>query len=139
MTTIRVNIHSADGITSEIVGRGQGRITAERTPRTGTQGGMCYGGGEMLCLAAGACFYNNLRRLANDGGIVLRTVEVEVIAETSDASPATREVTLKPIIESDASPAALRGLIDQALEESYVTDMLLHAVSVRLDSRRGAV
>jgi uncharacterized OsmC-like protein len=99
---------------------------------------MGYGGGEMLCLAAGACFYNNLRRLANDSGVVLRTVEVEVIAETSDAPPATREVTLKPRIESDASPAALRGLIDQALEESYVNDMLLHAVSVRLDSRTGA-
>ena len=137
MTTVRVNIHSADGITTEIVGRGKGKITAERHPRIGTQGGMGYGGGEILCMAAGACFYNNLRRLANDSGMVLRTIEVEVIAETSDSPPTTREVTLKPKIETDASENALRGLIDRALQESYVVDMLTHRVSVKLDSLGG--
>ena len=137
MTTVRVNIHSAEGITTEIVGRGQGRITAERNPRIGTPNGMGYGGGEILCMAAGTCFYNNLRRLANDSGIVLKTVEVEVIAETSDASPTTREVTLKPKIESDASETVLRGLTDQALQQSYVAGMLTHSVSVKLGSLSG--
>jgi uncharacterized OsmC-like protein len=138
MTTVKVNIHSADGITTEIVGRGQGRMTAERTPRIGTHNGMGYGGGEILCMAAATCFYNNLRRLANDSGIVLKTLQVEVVAETSDASPMTREVILKPTIESDASESALRGLIDRALQESYVADMLTHSVSVKLASLNGA-
>jgi uncharacterized OsmC-like protein len=134
MTTVRVNIHSADGITTEIVGRGKGRITAERNPRIGTPGGMGYGGGEILTFAAGVCFYNNLRRLANDRGIVLKTIEVEVIAETSDDPPATREITIKPKIESDAGKSEIQDVMTQALEESYVADMLTHSVSVKLDS-----
>jgi uncharacterized OsmC-like protein len=132
MTTVKVNIHSSNGISTEIVGRGKGTITAERNPRIGTQGGMGYGGGEILCMAAGTCFYNNLRRLANDKGIVLKTVEVEVVAETSDSPPETREVTLKPTIDTDANESTLHELINQALQESYVADMLSHNVSVKL-------
>ena len=132
MTTVKVNIHSSDGITTEIVGRGKGKITAERNPRIGTQGGRGYGGGEILCMAAGTCLYNNIQRLANDKGIVLKTIEVEVVAETSDTPPETRDVTIKPIIETDADESTLQELINQALQESYVADMLRHNVSVRL-------
>lgn len=138
MTTIKVNIHSSDGITTEIVGRGKGKLNAERNPRIDPQGGMGYGGGEILCMAAGACFYNNLRRLTNDSGVVFRTIEVEVIAETSDSQPTTREVTIKPKIETDASDDQVRELINQALQWSYVADMLTHKVSVKLDSQGDA-
>ena len=85
MTTVRVNIHSSDGIRTEIVGRGAGKLFAERNPRIGTRGGMGYGG-----------------------------------------------------IETDASDNKVRELITQALQESYVADMLTHRVSVKLDSQ-GAV
>lgn len=132
MTTVKLNIHSANGIKTEIVGRGQGIITAERNPRIGTPGGRGYGGGEILCMAAGTCFYNNVQRLANDKGIVLKTIEVEVVAETSDDPPEIREVTIKPAIKTDADESTLQGLINQALQESYVADMLRNNVSVKL-------
>lgn len=132
MTTVKVNIHSSNGISTEIVGKGKGAIIAERNPRIGTQGGMGYGGGEILSMAAGTCFYNNLRRLANDRGIVLKTIEVEVVAETNDSPPETREVTLKPTIESDADENTIHALIEQALQESYVAGMLRNPVSVKL-------
>lgn len=132
MTTVKVNIHSSNGISTEIVGRGKGTITAERNPRIGTKGGMGYGGGEILCMAAGTCFYNNLRRLANDKGIVLKTIEVQVVAETSDSPPEIREVTIKPTIETDADENTVQELINQALQESYVADMLRNPVSVKL-------
>lgn len=132
MTTVKVNIHSSNGISTEIVGRSKGTITAERNPRFGTPGGMGYGGGEILSMAAGTCFYNNLRRLANDKGIVLKTIEVEVVAETSDSPPEIREVTLKPTIETDADESTIHELVAQALQESYVADMLRNPVSVKL-------
>lgn len=132
VTTITVNIHSSDGITTEIGGRGKGKLVAERAPRIGTQGGMGYGGGEILSFAAGVCFYNNVRRLANDRGIFLKTIEVEVIAETSGDPPMTREITIKPKIETDASKSEIQDVIAQALEESYVADMLTHSVDVSL-------
>jgi uncharacterized OsmC-like protein len=132
MTTVKVNIHSSNGISTEIVGRGKGTITAERNPRIGTQGGRGYGGGEILCMAAGTCFYNNVKRLANDKHIVLKTIEIEVVAETSDSPPETREVTLKPTIESDADESTIHALIEQAFQESYVAGMLRNPVSVKL-------
>ena len=93
---------------------------------------MGYGGAEILCMAAGTCFYNNLRRLANDKGIVLKSIDVEVVAETSDTPPETREVTLKPTIETDAGESTILVLIDQALQVSYVAGMLRNPVSVIL-------
>ena len=59
MPQIVVNLHTKDGITTEIEGAGAGKLTAERTPHLGLPGGMGFGGGEALCLAVGACFYNN--------------------------------------------------------------------------------
>jgi uncharacterized OsmC-like protein len=132
MTRVTVNIHSSEGIKTEIEGRGKGNLIVERTPRIGTQGGMGYGGGEILCLAAGACFYNNLQRLANERSVALKTVVVEVMAEWDDPSPVAREFVIKPIIETDASENELQDLINGALQESSVANTITHSVPISL-------
>lgn len=50
MSQVIVKLHSQHEIDSEITGFGKGRLITERIPKIGTQGGMGFGGGEMLCL-----------------------------------------------------------------------------------------
>ena len=98
---------------------------------------MGFGGGEILTFAAGVCFYNNIRRVANDRNLSLASVEVEAIAETSGDPTETREVILKPKIESDASEQEIQEVVNQALDMSYVADMLRHSVNVELAKSDG--
>jgi len=72
------------------------------------------------------------RKHLNDKGIVLKTMEAEVVAETSDSPPETREVTIKPTIETDTDESTIQGLIDQAFHESLVANMLRNPVSIKL-------
>ena len=60
MPDIILKIHSMDGITTEIEGTGAVKLTVECKPRFGVPGGMGFGGGQALCLAVGAGFFNNL-------------------------------------------------------------------------------
>lgn len=132
MTKVLVNIHSSEGITTEIKGLGQGSLFVERSPRVGTPGGMGFGGGEMLCFAAGTCFYNNLRWIANDRGIILTKIALEVTAEWDDPSPVAREIRILPWIEAEASASEIQELIQLALEESSVANTLRHGTAVRV-------
>ena len=132
MTKVLVNIHSSEGITTEIKGVSQGRLLVERRPRVGTPGGMDFGGGEILCFAAGTCLYNYLRRIANDRGIILTKIAIEVTAEWDDPSPVAREIRILPRIEAEASPSEIQELINRALEESSVANTLQRGVPVRI-------
>jgi uncharacterized OsmC-like protein len=132
MTTITVSIHPSEGITTQVNDGGKGTLVAERSPRFGVEGGMGYGGGEILAFAAGVCFFNNVRRLANETGLSLRGIEVDVTAETSGDPPITREITITPTIDGELNESQIHALLKQALGDSYVADMLAHNVDINL-------
>jgi uncharacterized OsmC-like protein len=134
MTQVKVRIHSAEGIETEIEGLGKGRLTAERQPKIGTRGGLGFGGGEILCFAAGTCFYNNLRREANNRNIELDVIEIEVYAEWDDSSPVAHGIAIKPHVESKASDEEIEQLIQRALEVSSVANTVSHGVPVQLSN-----
>ena len=132
MSRIIVNIHSNDGIKTEIEGHNQGRLTVERTPPTGPTSGMGYGGGEILCFAAATCLYNNIQRLARDRAITLHTIEIEVIGVWEDMNPSAQEISLRPTVTAEINPDELKALICDAFGDSSVANTLSHGVPVML-------
>ena len=94
---------------------------------------MGYGGGEALCLAAGACFYNNLHREAASHEVDLNLVEVEVTAVWDGEAPGAQELEIRPRIEAQASQEVIEAMIQQALAISFVANTLTLSVRVRLD------
>jgi len=135
MSQVNVRIHSQQGIDTEIVGLGKGKLTADRNPKVGTPGGMGFGGGEILCLAVGTCYYNNLRREANHRNIELVLIEIEVTADWDDPSPIASEIRIKPKIESQASQDEIESLLEYAIQVSSVANTISHTVPVRLDRK----
>jgi uncharacterized OsmC-like protein len=135
MTFVNVRIHSTEGIETEIEGLGTGKLTAERQPKIGVRGGMGFGGGEILCFAAGTCFYNNLRREANNRNIELDVIAIEISAEWDDASPVAHEIVIKPYVESKVDHEEIEALIRYALEISSVANTISHGVPVRLSNK----
>lgn len=132
MTQVKVTIHSAEGIDTEIEGLGKGKLTIERNPKIGVHGGMGFGGGEILCFAAGTCFYNNLRREAKNRNIELDAIGVEISAEWDDSSPVAHGITINPHVEARVSNEEITQLIQCALEISSVANTVSHGVPVQL-------
>lgn len=132
MARITVNIRAGDGIESSIEGIGAGRIIAEKSPRSGSPTGMGFGGGEMLCLAVGACFFNNLQREAASQGIRLESVEVEVSAEWDGSSPVAKRLQLLPHVTAQSSRREIDTLIRRAFEISSVANTIIHGAPVEL-------
>ena len=75
----------------------------------GKAGGMGLGfnGGQLLALAIGGCFCNDLRYVAHDMGIVLETIEVDVELQL-DGSPliATGRETFVKATSADRMPTS---------------------------------
>jgi uncharacterized OsmC-like protein len=132
MSQVIVKIHSQLGIETEIVGLGKGRLIAERMPKVGVQGGMGFGGGEILCFAVGTCYYNNLRREANNRNIELDLVEIVVTAEWDDSSPIAHEILIKPHVESRAGREEVESLMECAIQVSSVANTVSYGAPVRL-------
>jgi organic hydroperoxide reductase OsmC/OhrA len=95
---------------------------------------MGFGGGEALCLTAGACFYNNLHREAAGRGVALEVVAVDVMAVWDDDAPGAQELVIRPRIEAQASQEVIEALIQQALAVSFVANTLKLGAGVRLDN-----
>jgi organic hydroperoxide reductase OsmC/OhrA len=132
MSQIVVNIYSKNGITTDLTGVGAGKLIAERLPRIGVPGGMGFGGGEALCLAAGACFFNNLRREAISRGVELGIVDVEVTAVYNGDAPGAQALVIRPSIEAQVSRDIIEEMVHQALEISFVANTLSLGVPVQL-------
>jgi uncharacterized OsmC-like protein len=130
MTNVIVRINSQQGIELETEGLGKGKLTAERTPRI--RRAMGFGGGEILCFAVGACFYNNLRSEAHHRNIELDNIEVEVSAEWEDDSLVAHGFGIRPHVESKATDEEIQALFKAALEVSSVANTVLHGAPVRI-------
>lgn len=79
MTRMSASVRSRRDVPA--VGWAGGRtVTIDRSPQGGGMG-LGFNGGELLLLALGACFTNDLHREARKRGIALDLADVEVSAE----------------------------------------------------------
>jgi uncharacterized OsmC-like protein len=86
---------------------GQRALTIDRTEQAGGMG-LGYSGGELLCLAIGACYTNNTFREAAKRGIAVKNVTVEVTADWGDGTRA-HSVSYSAAMEAEASEAEIHN------------------------------
>ena len=132
MSKVTVNINSYRGISSRIDGEKAGRLYVDRSPCLNPNTGMGFDGVEMLCVALGACFFNSLLRKAKEKKIVIKSVEVEIVAEMDEHPSGAQQFVLSPKIESRVDDSVLKELLDIALQDSLVASTLENNVSVCL-------
>jgi len=104
----------------------------------GKAGGMGLGfnGGQLLGLAIGGCFCNDLQYVAHDMGILLASIQVAV-SVTFEGTPmlvkkATMQVAAVPVDKN----ADIDAVIARAKEISSVSNSLRRGVPVQIISER---
>ena len=101
-------------------------------------GGSSVNGGELLCLALATCYCNDLYREAARGGIVLHSVEVEVVAEFGGRGEPARRIVYTTRVTSDAPAARIDALIRETDAVAEVHNTLRAGTAVELRTQQTA-
>jgi organic hydroperoxide reductase OsmC/OhrA len=135
MTTMTVQLRSIPD-TKAALGWAEGHTIVVDRP-DGKAGGMGLGfnGGQLLGLAIGGCFCNDLQYVAHDMGILLASVQVSV-SVTFEGTPmlvkeARMQVAATPVDEN----ADIGAVIARAKDISSVSNSLRRGVPVQIVSQ----
>jgi organic hydroperoxide reductase OsmC/OhrA len=118
--------------TQAAVGWAEGHTIVVDRP-DGKAGGMGLGfnGGQLLGLAIGGCFCNDLQYVAHDMGISLASIEVDV-AVTLEGNPLlATQAEMRVAVKALDETADLDGVIRRAREVSTVSNSLKRGVPVQ--------
>ena len=130
MTTMTVKLRGLPETEASVGWAGAHSVTVDRPAGKAGGQGLGFNGGQLLGLAIGGCFCNDLYYVAYEMGLRLKSVAVDVTV-TFDGLPllatgATMEVAVEPV-DADADVAAL---IRRAKETSTVSNSIARGVPV---------
>ena len=137
MTTMTVQLRSIADTEAAVGWAGAHAIVVDRPE--GKAGGkdLGFNGGQLLGLAIGGCFCNDLQYVAYDMGIRLASVQVDVtVTFEGDPLVATRALMRVNVMAVDKD-ADVAGLIRRARETSTVSNSIARGISVETVSREG--
>lgn len=102
--------------------------------RTEAGGGLGIGfsGGDLLLLAIGGCYCNDVFREAAKLGIVVRSVAVEVGADWDGDPVRAQNVTLSARVEAEASEVRIRELMEHTDRVAEIPNTLRLGAAVQL-------
>jgi len=132
MPSMTVQLRGIPDTEAAIGWAGNHSIVVDRPEGKAGGQGLGFNGGQLLALAIGGCFCNDLRYVAHDMGIALTSLAVEVSVDFEGspllATAARMQVTLKAA-DRNADTAAL---IRRAREVSTVSNTLARGLPVSL-------
>lgn len=111
--------------------QGHRTLTVDRPEQAGGMG-LGFSGGELLLLAIGGCYCNDLFREAARLGIVITSVQVDVQADWGGDPVRAQEVTYSTRIEAEASEAEILALIEQTDRVAEIPNSLRLGTPVTL-------
>jgi len=107
-TTVHVRtVHEAP---TAVGWAGQRTLTIDRPEQAGGMG-LGYSGGELLFLAIGACYCNDIFREAAKRAMVVRSVAVDVEGDWGGDPVRAQNVSFSVKVEAEAGEAEIRDLI----------------------------
>jgi organic hydroperoxide reductase OsmC/OhrA len=129
-SSMTVQLRSIPDTNAAIGMAGSHSIVVDRPDGKAGGMGLGFNGGQLLGLAIGGCFCNDLHYVAHDAGIHLKAVEVEVIVEF-DGSPliATRATMRAKVTALDES-VDTEDIIKRANEVSTVSNSIKRGIIV---------
>ena len=81
MASMTVELRNVEGTEAAMGWAGGHTIVVDRPPGKAGGRGLGFNGAELLALAIGGCFCNDLRYVANDMGVGLGKIAVSVTVE----------------------------------------------------------
>jgi organic hydroperoxide reductase OsmC/OhrA len=132
MATMTVELRSIPGTAAAVGWAGAHSIVVDRPDGKAGGMGLGFNGGQLLGLAIGGCFCNDLQVVAHDMNIAIESLSVGVNVEFGGdpliATGATMNVKVVPV-RDDADVA---GLIARAKAISAVSNSLKRGVPVEV-------
>ncbi|HKU24033.1 MAG TPA: OsmC family protein, partial [Candidatus Sulfotelmatobacter sp.] len=96
--------------------------------------GLGFNGGELLLLAIGGCYNNDVFREADKRGIAVKNVRVTVSAEWAGDPVRAQNVTFAVEVEADATEAEISDLIRHTDRVAEIPNSLRLGTAVKLAS-----
>jgi uncharacterized OsmC-like protein len=131
MGQTKIEIRSLSSTSLAIGSSGSRTVTIDRSKETGGLG-LGFNGGELLLLAIGGCYSNDVFREAGRMGICVRSVQIEVSADWGGSPVRAQNVNMKVKVEADADEARINELIAHTDSVAEIPNSLRHGTEVRL-------
>ncbi|HET8825934.1 MAG TPA: OsmC family protein [Terriglobales bacterium] len=106
-------------------------VTIDRTKEAGGMG-LGFNGGELLLLAIGGCYSNDVFREAGKRGINVRSVQVTVFADWGGDPVRAQNLNYSVKVEADAPQEAIRELIRHTDQVAEIPNSLRYGTEVKL-------
>ena len=110
---------------------GHRTLTVDRPEQAGGMG-LGFNGGELLLLAIGGCYCNDIFREAAKRGMVVKSVQVDVQADWGGDPVRAQNVTYATRIEAEASIPDILALIEQTDQVAEIPNSLRLGTPVML-------
>lgn len=132
MTTMSVQLRSIPD-TQAAIGWAEGHTIVVDRP-DGKAGGMGLGfnGGQLLGLAIGGCFCNDLHYVAHDMGIRLASIEVDVTVAFEGNPLIAKNATTRVAVMAADKDADVSGVIRRAQDVSAVSNSIKRGIPVQI-------
>jgi uncharacterized OsmC-like protein len=110
---------------------GDRTLTIDRKKEAGGMG-LGYSGGELLLLAIGACYTNDLYREAARRNLRIRSVQVEVQADWAGEPARAQNVHFSARVEAEATEQEILKLIEDTDRVAEIHNSLRLGTPIRL-------
>ena len=132
MTTTTVHLRSIPD-TQAALGWAEGHTIVVDRP-DGKAGGMGLGfnGGQLLGLAIGGCFCNDLQYVAHEMGVSLTTIKVDVTVGLEGSPLLATHAKMRVAVEAADKSTDVDSIIRRTREISTVSNSLKHGVAVEI-------
>lgn len=136
MPVVSISLMNLPGTEAAVGWAGNHCIIADRPEGRAGGMGLGFNGAQLLALAIGGCFCNDLRYIAHRRGVAVGAIAVKVhLAMAGDPLLATgAEMTVACTMEDGSDP---RPLIDEARESSMVGCSLPRGIPVQVSMGQG--
>ncbi|CEJ13585.1 OsmC-like protein [bacterium YEK0313] len=132
MAALTVQLRSVSGTKAALGFAGGHCLTVDRPDGRAGGKGLGFNGGELLALAVGGCFCNDLQYVAHEMGIELTMIAVDVRLELDGAPLLATSADLKVEVASADGDDDLAALIQRAREVSTVSNSLERGLRVTM-------
>lgn len=129
MTT--VEIRTIAGSSLAVGSSGPRTVTIDRSKESGGLG-LGFNGGELLLLAIGGCFSNDVFREAAKRGLNVRNVQVTVNADWAGDPVRAQNVSFSVMVEADATQAEIVELVRHTDRVAEIPNSLRLGTEVKL-------
>lgn len=133
MTT--VEIRTVSGSSLAVGSSGSKTVTIDRAKDAGGLG-LGFNGGELLLLAIGGCYSNDIFREAAKRGIDIENVQVTVIADWGGEPVRAQNVSFDVVVEADATEADIVELIRHTDRVAEIPNSLRMGTDVKISGIR---